>query len=153
MMSGEPPRSRPFQGLPDSVIETRGISFRPRTRSRLRLVRFTRSSSGPLSPISSKKMYFPSLDTLGYCNHFPVVSSDHFPAVKSKTSSLCRSTVKADRIRPSEDKRGAHMPMLSGKVESCLLRRSTFCMLYLLGSPPPNCPYWAKNSELPSGDH
>src|SRR6266849_8996929 len=98
-------------------------------------------------------MYLPSRDKLGYCNAFPVVSSDHFPALKSKRSSLCASTLKEERIRPSEDRRGANMPMLPGKVESCLVRRSTFCMLYLLGSPPPNCGYWAKSSELPSGDH
>src|ERR1700745_3308914 len=98
-------------------------------------------------------MYLLSGDKLGFCNDFPVVSSDHFPAVKSKRSTLCASTVREERIRPSEDKRGANMPMLSGKVESCLVRRSTFCMLNLLGSPPPNCEYWAKSSELPSGDH
>src|ERR1700739_2977749 len=98
-------------------------------------------------------MNLPSFDKLGYCNNFPVVSSDQRPAVKSKRSSLCASTVKEQRIRPSDDKRGAHIPVLPGKVESCLVRRSTFCMLYLLGSPPPNCGYWAKSSELPSGDH
>src|ERR1700675_2683179 len=97
-------------------------------------------------------MYLPSRDKLGTCNDFPIVSSDHFPAVKLNRSSLCASTVKEVRIRPSEDKRGANMPMLPGKVESCLVRRSTFCMLYSLGSPA-NWPYWAKSSELPSGDH
>src|SRR6266852_7353292 len=98
-------------------------------------------------------MYFPFRDKLGYCSDFPVVSSNHFPAAKSKSISLRASTVKAVRTRPSEDKRGAVMPTLPGRVESCLLRRSTFCMLDLRGSPPPNCPYWAKSSELPSGDH
>src|SRR2546422_4336005 len=98
-------------------------------------------------------MYLPSRDKLGYPNAFPVVSSDHFPALKSKKSSLCPSTVKEERIRPSQDKRGANMAVLSGKVESCLVLRSTFCIVNLLGSPPPNCGYWAKSSELPLGDH
>jgi hypothetical protein len=49
-------------------------------------------------------MYFPFRDKLGYCSDFPVVSSNHFPAVKSKSISLRASTVKAVRTRPSEDK-------------------------------------------------
>src|SRR5215469_17950461 len=97
MIRGEPSGATPFQGAPESGVLTREMPFRSTTRSFLWLARDTRSISGPSGARSSKNTYLLSGDQLGYCSAVPVASSDHFPALTSRSITFVVSAENTDK--------------------------------------------------------
>src|SRR5712691_7545006 len=96
MISGEPSGATPFQGTPDSCMDTREIPFKSVTRSFFRVTTDTRSISGPSAPKSSKYAYLLSRDQLGNCKTVPVASSDHFPVLNSSSIAFLVSAEKVE---------------------------------------------------------